>query len=170
MTAMQSERELTIRPATRLDLAEILSLVAAVDLPPDGIEQYLGGFLVARDEQGNLLGTIGMERHRQLGLLRSAAVSPGLQRSGLGTMLASRLIADATAAGISEILLLTSTARVFFEKRFGFSIAFREQYDSVMSGSPEWSLPRCSSAVLMRLKLTHGTESMRPSLAKARPD
>ena len=158
MTALQSESELTIKPATRQDLAEILSLVAAVDLPPDGIEQYLGGFLVARDEHGNLLGTIGMERHGQLGLLRSAAVSPGLQRSGLGTMLASRLIADAAAAGISEILLLTSTARVFFEKRFGFSIASREEYDSVMSGSPEWSLPRCSSAVLMRLKLNNSPE------------
>jgi N-acetylglutamate synthase-like GNAT family acetyltransferase len=142
MAAPQSEPELTIKPATREDLAEILSLVAAVDLPSDGIEQYLGGFLVARDQRGNLLGTIGMERHGQLGLLRSAAVSPGLQRSGLGSMLASRLIADATAAGISEILLLTSTARAFFEKR----------------DSPEWSLPRCSSAVLMRLKLTHGTE------------
>ena len=159
MTVPQSESELTIKPATREDLAEILSLVAAVDLPSDGIEQYLGGFLVARDEHGNLLGTIGMERHGQFGLLRSAAVSPDLQRSGLGTMLASRLIADAAAAaGISEILLLTSTARVFFEKRFGFSIASREEYDSVMSGSPEWSLPRCSSAVLMSLKLTRGTE------------
>ena len=158
MTALQSESELTIKPATRQDLAEIRSLVAAVDLPSDGIEQYLGGFLVARNKSGSLLGTIGMERHGQLGLLRSAAVSPGLQRSGLGTMLASRLIADATAAGISEILLLTSTARVFFEKRFGFSIATREEYDSVMSGSPEWSLPRCSSAVLMTLKLTRRTE------------
>ena len=158
MTVPQSESELTIKPATREDLAEILSLVAAVDLPPDGIEQYLGGFLVARDEQGNLLGTIGMERHRQLGLLRSAAVSPGLQRSGLGTMLASRLIADATAAGISEILLLTSTARAFFEKHFGFSITSREEYDSAMSSSPEWSLPRCSSAVLMRLKLNNSPE------------
>jgi len=158
MTVPQSENELTIKPATRQDLAEVLSLVAAVDLPSDGIEQYLAGFLVARDGQGNLLGTIGMERHGQLGLLRSAAVSPDLQRSGLGTMLASMLIADATAAGISEILLLTSTARVFFEKRFGFSIASREEYDSVMSGSPEWSLPRCSSAVLMTLKLTHRTE------------
>src|SRR4029077_14825168 len=133
MTAPQSEPELMIKPATRLDLAEILSLVAAVDRPSDGIEQYLGGFLVARDQRGNLLGTIGMERHGHLGLLRSAAVSPELQRSGLGTMLASRLIADAAAAGISEILLLTSTARVFFEKRFGFSITSREEYDSVMS-------------------------------------
>lgn len=157
MTVPRSENELTIKPATREDLAEILSLVAAVDLPSDGIEQYLGGFLVARDQQGNLLGTIGMERHGQVGLLRSAAVSPALQRAGLGTMLVSRLIANAKAAGISEILLLTSTARVFFEKRFGFSIASRGEYDSVMSGSPEWSLPRCSSAVLMSLKLTHGT-------------
>ncbi len=158
MTAMQSERELTIRPATRLDLAEILSLVAAVDLPSDGIEQYLGGFLVARNKSGSLLGTIGMERHGLLGLLRSAAVLPDLQRSGLGTMLVSRLIADAAAAGISEILLLTSTARAFFEKHFGFSITSREEYDSAMSSSPEWSLPRCSSAVLMRLKLKNSPE------------
>lgn len=153
MVKIKTGNDLTIQPATKEDLGDILSIVSAVDLPTDGIKEHLAGFLVARDAVGNLLGTIGLERHGQVGLLRSAAVSPGMQRLGLGTMLTSRLIADASAAGVSTILLLTSTASLFFEERFGFSVGDRNDYDSMMAGSQEWLLPRCSSAIMMKLEL-----------------
>jgi N-acetylglutamate synthase-like GNAT family acetyltransferase len=150
---MMMEIDLTIRPATREDLKDIFALLDVVDLPRDGVEQYLSGFLAAIDTNCRLVGTIGLERHGKLGLLRSAAVAPGLQRSGLGSQLTQKLIARAAAQGIDEIILLTSTARDFFAKRFGFVEVDRADYADQLAGSPEWGLPRCASAVLMKLKL-----------------
>jgi hypothetical protein len=45
-------------------LGEILSLLDTVDLPPDGVAEYLDGFLVARDDTGRLVGCAGMDRRR----------------------------------------------------------------------------------------------------------
>jgi N-acetylglutamate synthase-like GNAT family acetyltransferase len=134
-------------------LEEILSLLNSVDLPPDGVAEYLDGFLVARDDTGRLVGCAGMERHGRLGLLRSVAVTSELQQSGLGTRLTEAILQLASRQGLTEALLLTTTARDFFEKKFGFAAAVREDYDERLAQSPEWRLPRCSSAVLMRVDI-----------------
>lgn len=52
-----------ISPASRADLSDILALLKAVNLPHEGVEEHLGGFLVARDFEGRLAGTVGIERH-----------------------------------------------------------------------------------------------------------
>jgi N-acetylglutamate synthase-like GNAT family acetyltransferase len=143
----------SINPAAPNDLGDILGLLTAVGLPHEGVAEHLSGFLVARDGEGQLAGTIGLERHGSVGLLRSAAVAPGLQRSGLGSCLTSALLRRAEGDGIEKVVLLTTTARDFFARRFGFSEATRAQFDAQLSGSPEWRLPRCSSAVCMALDL-----------------
>ena len=51
------------------------------------------------------------------------------------------------------MVLLTTTARDFFARRFGFTEADRAEFDSQLSGSTEWGLPRCSSAVCMALDM-----------------
>lgn len=135
------------------DLGELLRLLSEVGLPPEGVAESLENFLVARAGGGPLVGCVGLERHGRTGLLRSAAVAPGLQRSGLGSRLTEELLARARAEGLEEVLLLTTTARDFFGRRFGFEEAGREAYDARLSSSPEWNLPRCSTAVLMRLDL-----------------
>ncbi len=135
------------------DLEEILSLLNTVDLPHDGVAEHLDGFLVARDDTGRLVGCVGMERHGRLGLLRSAAVTPEIQRSGLGTRLTEAILQDAARQGISEALLLTTTARDFFEKKFGFAVTSRDFYDERLAQSLEWRLPRCSTAVLMKINI-----------------
>ncbi len=142
-------------------LEEILSLLNTVNLPHDGVAEHLDGFLVARDDTGRLVGCIGMERHDNLGLLRSAAVTPELQGSGLGTRLTEAILQDAARQGLSEVLLLTATARDFFAKKFGFAVIGRDAYDERLAQSPEWRLPRCSSAVLMKIDIypaTHKSE------------
>lgn len=142
--------------AERDDLPELLALLAAVDLPPEGVEEYLDGFMVAWDAEGRLVGAVGLERHGSVGLLRSAAVSPGAQGSGLGLRLTSELLAAARADGVEEVVLLTTTAQDFFGRKFGFEVSGRDAYEGALACSPEWNLPRCSSAVLMRLRLTAG--------------
>ena len=149
-----SQEAVVISRASHQDLDELLALLAAVELPDEGVVEHLDGFLVARDSRGDLVGCIGLERYGRLGLLRSAAVAPGLQRSGVGSRLTSALLRRAMDESIAEVLLLTSTARDFFAERFGFTEANRTDYDERLAQSPEWGLPRCSAAVLMRLDLT----------------
>jgi N-acetylglutamate synthase-like GNAT family acetyltransferase len=142
--------KIEIEKASQQDLPEILTLLESLNLPTEGVAENLVGFLTARSRDESLLGTIGLERHGRIGLLRSAAVAHDLQRSGLGSRLTVRLLEEAEKAGIEEVLLLTSTAREFFERRFGFEEVDRDHYAYDLSTSVEWNLPRCSSAVLLR--------------------
>ncbi|HEX8178512.1 MAG TPA: GNAT family N-acetyltransferase [Pyrinomonadaceae bacterium] len=144
---------ITIRPAAAADLAELLALLDAVKLPHEGVADCLAGFLVARDAAGRLVGCVGLEQHGEVGLLRSAAVAPALQRAGLGARLVAALLERARAQGVREVTLLTATARDFFAHRFGFVTADRAAYETRLAASPEWHLPRCASAVFMRLTL-----------------
>jgi amino-acid N-acetyltransferase len=146
-------QQTTIERAATADLPELLSLLDSVQLPREGVAEHLSGFLVARDTKGRVTGCVGMERHGEIALLRSAAVAPDLQGTGLGQRLTAALLELARAEGVSEVVLLTTTARKFFAAKFGFSEAARADYDTQLADSPEWRLPRCSSAVLMRLDL-----------------
>jgi amino-acid N-acetyltransferase len=139
--------------ATTADLSDIIALLTATQLPFEGVADYITGFLVARNSSGQAIGCIGLERHGNIGLLRSAAIAPAFQGTGLGTYLTRVLLERATQAGIQEVVLLTTTAKDFFIKRFGFQVANRADYDKQLAESPEWLLPRCSSAIFLRLTL-----------------
>lgn len=147
------DAEVAIAPASAPDLPDVLALLSEVALPPEGVEQHFGHFLVARDAGGRLVGCGGIERHSGIALLRSVAVAPGLQRSGLGTRLVDAVLEHARRDGAAEAVLLTTTAADFFRSRFGFSPAARADYDERLAASPEWSLPRCSSAAFLRREL-----------------
>jgi amino-acid N-acetyltransferase len=149
-----SDDVITISPAAAADLGELLALLAAVNLPPDGVAEHLAGFLVARSASGRLIGSVGLERYGDVGLLRSAAVAPDLQRAGLGARLVAALLARARADGVQEITLLTTTARDFFARRLGFTEADRAAYEPQLAASPEWRLPRCASASFMCLRFS----------------
>ena len=136
-------------PAT---LGEVLALLRAVGLPEDGVAEYFGSFLIAR-EGSRVIGCIGIERYGAVGLLRSLAVMPDRQRDGLGKVLTARLLEAARSARIREVILLTTTAKDFFAHHFGFIPIERKQFDTAFSSSPEWHLPRCSSAVCMYIRL-----------------
>jgi N-acetylglutamate synthase-like GNAT family acetyltransferase len=142
-----------ISNASASELGEILALLAAVNLPHEGVTEHLSDFLVARGGDGRLLGTVGLERHGSTGLLRSAAVAPEIQHSGVSSCLTAALLERAANDGVEKVVLLTSTARDFFARRFGFSEASRSAYDEPLAASSEWRLPRCSSAVCMSLDL-----------------
>ena len=144
---------ITITNASADDLQDILDLLSQVQLPHDGVAENLGAFLVARDESSRLIATIGIERHGNTGLLRSAAVAPEYQGSGIGSRLTEDLLQRATNDGIERVVLLTTTASDFFARRFGFCETSRTAFDKDLTASSEWNLPRCSSAVCMCLDL-----------------
>jgi amino-acid N-acetyltransferase len=142
----------TITNAAPDDLQAILDLLSVVQLPHDGVAENISDFLVARDES-SLIATIGLERHGNTALLRSAAVAPEYQSCGIGSRLTERLLEGATNNGVERVVLLTSTASEFFARRFGFCETSRTAFDKELATSSEWNLPRCSSAVCMSLKL-----------------
>lgn len=153
MSQAVTEQTLTIERAAAADLPGLLSLLDSVNLPREGVAEHLSNFLVAREAAGRIAGCVGMEQHGAVALLRSAAVAPELQGTGLGSCLTAALLKLARAEGVAEVVLLTTTARKFFADKFGFREAARSDYDARLAGSPEWNLPRCSSAVFMRLEL-----------------
>jgi amino-acid N-acetyltransferase len=144
---------ITITVASANDLPDILNLLLLVQLPPDGVAENITGFLVARDESARLIATIGMERHGDTALLRSAAVAPEFQGCGIGSRLTENLLQRASKDGVERIVLLTTTASEFFARRFGFCESSRTTFDKQLAASSEWNLPRCSSAVCMSLDL-----------------
>ena len=149
-----NNENITITDASSDDLRDILDLLSQVQLPHDGVAENVGAFLVARDESSRLIATIGLERHGNTALLRSAAVAPGYQGTGIGSRLTKDLLERATNNGVERVVLLTSTASEFFARRFGFCETSRTEFDKELSESSEWTLPRCSSAVCMSLDLS----------------
>jgi amino-acid N-acetyltransferase len=144
---------ITITGASSDDLRDVLDLLSLVQLPHDGVAENLDAFLVARDESSRLIATIGLERHGNTGLLRSAAVAPEYQGCGIGSQLTESLLEGATNNGVERVVLLTTTAKEFFGRRFGFCECSRTVFDKELAESSEWTLPRCSSAVCMSLDL-----------------
>jgi amino-acid N-acetyltransferase len=144
---------ITITDASSADLRDILDLLTRVQLPHDGVAESVGAFLIARDESSRLIAAIGLERHGNTALLRSAAVTPEFQGCGIGSRLTEQLLERATNEGLERVVLLTSTASEFFARRFGFCETSRSKYQKELASSSEWNLPRCSSAVCMSLEL-----------------
>lgn len=141
----------TITRAAASELAEVLALLGEVNLPTEGVAEHFGDFLVARVGD-RLVGCVGQERYGDVTLLRSLAVLPEMQGSGLGKSLTARLLDEALSAGVSEVVLLTTTAKEFFARQFGFAETERSKFDQALEVSSEWNLPRCSSAVCLCLR------------------
>jgi N-acetylglutamate synthase-like GNAT family acetyltransferase len=144
---------LPIRPARASDWPGIRELLVARHLPTEGAETHLPDFLVATSEtNGAVLGVAGLERHGDVGLLRSVAVVDDLAGKGLGTALVRALLERARGGGVRDVYLLTTTAPDWFP-RFGFTVARREEFPEVLNASEELRGACPSSAVAMRAVL-----------------
>jgi len=126
----------TLTPALPGDLLAILGLVRAVHLPPDGIAETIAYFWVAREGE-RIVGTVGLEIYDDLALLRSLAVTPELQRTGLGRALTETVLSYLTARQFRAVYLLTTTAEAFFA-RHGFSLLARDEVPASVQQSVEF--------------------------------
>ncbi|GEM_PF-249107 len=125
-----------IRPARPGDLPAVRTLLNVVHLPFEGVEAPHVRLWVA-EEEGQVVGVIGLEVYGDVGLLRSAAVHPGAQGSRVGTRLVEHLLAEARRLGLRTVHLLTLTAESWFP-RFGFRAVSREEVDARVKESPEF--------------------------------
>jgi len=139
-----------IAPARADDRAEVLALLAACELPVEGVaEAFPRGYAVAR-RGGALVGAAGLETHGSAGVLRSVAVAAAERGTGLGVALtADRLVA---ARGLDAVYLLTTTAADFYA-RFGFRPFPRTDVPAVVAASAEFATVCPASASCLRLSL-----------------
>jgi amino-acid N-acetyltransferase len=142
---------IAIERADAADLSAVLELVAALNLPQDGLAAHLGTALVAR-VQDKIVGVAALEVYGASALLRSVAVSPTAQGQGLGQRLVEAALAQAREQRIGQVYLLTETAAGFFP-RFGFEIVGRHQVDEAVKQSVEFTSACPASAIVMVKKL-----------------
>ena len=138
-----------IRAARPGDHAAIAMLLRANDLPLDGVPPSGADFLVA-EQDGGIVGVVGLERFGTHALLRSAAVDAAVRGTGLGARLVAGVLDLAAQRGVEELWLLTTTAERWFP-RFGFAVAARADVPPAVQASPEFQGACPSTATVMRL-------------------
>jgi amino-acid N-acetyltransferase len=138
---------LLVRPAAPDDLPAVERLLAASDLPLDGVRDALSTFVVA-ESGGEIVGVAGLELPGDNALLRSVAVQPDWRSLGVGRALVTRVIADAEARGIHALYLLTTTAERWFPN-FGFRTVARDGVPADVRATTEFMSACPASATVM---------------------
>lgn len=142
----------TIRSITPGETAAVRALLIASGLPVDDLGSAAIEFRIAVDDDGAMLGVVGIEVFEEAGLLRSLAVVPHARHRGIGHALAGSLEADARARGLHQLVLLTQTAETFFARR-GYSVIDRAAAPAGVRRSAEFRSLCPASAACMRLRL-----------------
>jgi amino-acid N-acetyltransferase len=134
------------------DFQSFKSLLKSSNLPADDLN-VKRDLLVAYMEDGQMVGTGGLEIYGHYGLLRSLSVKLGTRGKALGTTLTTYLIDQARARGLKGVYLLTESARGFFQRK-GFVDVARDQVPVELHASSEFSGVCPKTAVVMKLDLT----------------
>src|SRR6266566_34565 len=140
-----------IRNAANADLPAVERLLAANELPLEGVRDNFSSFVVA-DDDGAIAGAIGLEKYGSVALLRSAVVAPEHRGSGVGRRLVEQLLERAEEAGIDELYLLTTTAEEYFP-RFGFTRTTRAAVPDAVKSSAEFRGACPDTAVVMTRRI-----------------
>jgi amino-acid N-acetyltransferase len=108
------------------------------------------------DSDGETLGFYGFEIYGKDALLRSVVVVNAERRMhGLGTEIVLESFGKAGELGISNLYLLTFTAKGFFEK-LGFSEIDRKSVPDSIASTEEFANFCPDTAVCMTIKVHHG--------------
>lgn len=139
---------LSIEPNPSLRAA--VALLAAVGLPSSDLtEPRLEHFMFSGPREAPT-GLVGLELFGNDALLRSLAVAPTAQHSGLGSTLLEQAEGYAYAQGVRSLYLLTTTAQHFFERR-GYRLTSRDSCPAAIRSTSEFaSLCPASSALLIK--------------------
>jgi len=114
--------DFTLRPARPADLPAMSALLAGGGLPAAGLADNLAAFTVA--DRAGIVGIAGLQMSGDAALLRSLVVAPACRKAGVAAALVDHILAQAKAAGVKTVHLLTDTAAGYFVRR-GFTPADR---------------------------------------------
>lgn len=145
------------RRARSDDIPRMAQMMAAEDLPPLFIEEFLGGFIVA-DCDGEVVGTGGLEMYGKTGAIRSVVLDPRVRGTGLGRRMAELMMEDARASGADQVYLFTQNAHAFW-LHLSFEDVTLDEWDEEPRASWQWQFIRRHGAAIgvvypMRKRLT----------------
>jgi len=147
-----------IKTAQPEDQQLIKDLLKTCHLPWEDITpEHLPHFFVLQ-EDGKLIGTIGMEICGGYGLVRSLAVSEAHRGRGIGVRL-TRIIEDyARSIPLQALFLLTMTAEPFFSKQ-GYEVINRDKAPRDIQATGEFKSICPSSATCMMIRIKNDRKS-----------
>ncbi len=144
---------MNITPLGADELPEVTALLGANGLPITDLSPAIR-FLGVRDRAG-LEGVVGVERHGEVGLLRSLAVRQDRRESGLGSALVLEVERLAATEGVGALYLLTTTAERFFSRR-GYARVERDGVPAAIRATSEFASICPASAAVMHKALGPG--------------
>jgi amino-acid N-acetyltransferase len=117
-------------------------------LPTDALETNSANFYMA-EQEGEIVGTAAFEFYDWDALLRSVAIIPRLRNKGIGSQLVEFMEDEARNRQVKSIVLLTETARTFFERK-GYRVVDRGSISNkTLAASSEFVYACSASAVCM---------------------
>ena len=134
-----STLDVNIAPARQRDYGDVVALLEAAALPTEDLDpSSMAHFLVARDASARVISTIGYERYGRAALLRSLAVARENRNRNLGTQMVAALEAQCRSLAVTELFLLTTTARNFFLGQ-GYETISREAVPMPLRATAEFT-------------------------------
>ena len=95
---------------------QTVQLLSDCQLPINDLSETMMCTFLGCGDVNHLDGLIGLEIHGHYGLLRSLAIAPCARNQGFGKALVSALETLATSKGLTQLYLLTETAKPYFTK------------------------------------------------------
>lgn len=136
-----------LRAGTEQDAASIRVLLEGAGLPTDDLLTSNPQFIVACEGKA-IVAAGALQFFGASALLRSVVVASGLRGTGLGRSVVEDLERVARAARITQLVLLTETARQFFERQ-GYRVLDRREVPQVVQESEEFRSLCPASATCM---------------------
>jgi len=138
--------------ATQTQAADLIDFLQKANLPTSDLPSDLSGFTLAMDE-GQIIGSSGMELLGVYGLLRSVAVADTHRNQNLGHRLFAAALDYARLHEVEEVYLITNTAERYFEKN-GFRHIERRDAPNEITKTEQFTALCPSTAVVMKMKLS----------------
>jgi amino-acid N-acetyltransferase len=159
---------IAIRASTAADDPDVRAFLEAAALPAADVETGKQEYLLA-EEEGRLVGTIGLERLGQDALIRSLAVAPERRGQGLAARLDDAANELARARGVRALYLLTTTAADYAARR-GYERIARTEVPPGVLALPQFKALCPASAVCMRRRLQPAAVHYPAEALPLRPD
>lgn len=140
-----------VRPAAANDAQAIRALLESSGLPTADLVHSRPEFVVAC-EGPRIIGVGGLEIFGATGLVRSVAVAPDWRGLGMARQIVRHLEERAQQLGLSELVLLTQTAKDFFERQ-GYRVIERQLAPAPVQASEEFRTLCPTSALCMSKRI-----------------
>jgi amino-acid N-acetyltransferase len=139
-----------LRTGTERDASHIHALLERSGLPTSDLDASQPQFIVLC-EGAQIVGAGALQRFGSIALLRSVAVEPQRRGAGLGRMIVQELERRAYASDVAQLVLLTQTAKRFFEHQ-GYQVIDRQQAPQAVQASEEFrSLCPASATCMVKM-------------------